>query len=313
MNRLQKETDPEEGITTTDYTTSILVDHSPKEVFSAIINVRGWWSEEIDGRTDKLDEIFEYHYQDVHYTKFKIIEFVPNKKVVWAVLDNYFNFIDDKTEWLGNEVIFEISKDENKTKLTFTQRGLVPQYECYEICNNAWNGYVNFSLKSLIETGKGQPNQKEFNDSLVKSKSNITVDNYFTVSFKVDKSVEDVFKAINKVGAWWDGIIEGTTDKLGAEFTFTYKDFHYSKQKIVQLIPGKKVVWLVIESKLNFIKVKNEWTGTSIVFEILEKGMGTEVRFSHIGLIPELECYNSCSGSWNSIIQKKLKRIIEIS
>ena len=64
------------------FTTSILVEQTPAEVFNAVNNVRGWWSEEIEGNTAKLAEIFNYHYQDVHRSKMKITEFVPNKKVV---------------------------------------------------------------------------------------------------------------------------------------------------------------------------------------------------------------------------------------
>ena len=299
MNQTHNEMYHIESTSTNDYTTCFIVDQSPEDVFKAITNVRKWWSEDIEGKTDKLGEIFEYHYQDVHFSRFKITELIPNEKIVWKVLDNYFNFTKDKNEWIGNEVIFEISKQENKTKLIFIQKGLVPQYECYEICNNAWNGYVNFSLKSLIETGVGQPNQKEFNNSLVESKSKTNFENYFTRSFKVKKDPEEVFKAITNVRAWWDGTIEGTTDKLGSDFTYSYEDIHYSKQKIVQLIPGKKVVWLVTESKLNFIKDSNEWTGTTIIFEILEKETLTEVIFSHIGLLPDVECYDTCSGKDN--------------
>ena len=78
---------------TSDFTTTILVDQTPKEAFDAINNVRRWWSEEVEGTTDKLNAEFDYHYKDVHICKMKIIEFVPEQKVVWLVLDNYFNFI----------------------------------------------------------------------------------------------------------------------------------------------------------------------------------------------------------------------------
>ena len=68
---------------TKDYTTSFTVDQSPEEVFDAINNVRGWWSEEIDGRTDQLGAEFKFHHKDAHRSAHKITEFVPGKKVVW--------------------------------------------------------------------------------------------------------------------------------------------------------------------------------------------------------------------------------------
>ena len=145
-------------MTTKDFTTTILVDNTPEEVFDAINNVRGWWSEEIDGSTDKLNSEFDYHYEDVHRCKIKIIELVPNKKVVWSVLDNYFKFTKDKSEWKGTKIIFDIAEKDNKTEMRFTHQGLVPAYECYEICRDAWTGYIQKSLRNLITAGKGQPN-----------------------------------------------------------------------------------------------------------------------------------------------------------
>ena len=91
----------------------------------------------------------------------QITEFVPGQKVVWLVLDNYFNFTEHKTEWKGTKVIFEISKIDYKTQLRFTHAGLVPEYECFNVCSNAWGSYINGCLRSLITTGKGKPNQKE--------------------------------------------------------------------------------------------------------------------------------------------------------
>ena len=148
-------------MTTTDFTTSFVVDQTQEEVFKAVTNVRGWWSEEIEGGTEKLNDEFTYHYQDVHISKMKLTEVIPNKKVVWLVLDNYFKFTKDKSEWKGNKIIFEIAEKENKTQLKFTQLGLVPAYECYDICQDAWSTYINNSLRSLITTGKGQPNGKD--------------------------------------------------------------------------------------------------------------------------------------------------------
>lgn len=144
-----------------DYTTTLLVNQTPKEAFDAINNVRGWWSEEIEGSTNKLNDEFSYHFKDVHRSQMKIVEFIPNKKVVWLVKNNYFNFTKDKSEWTGTKIIFEISKKDKKTQIRFTHLGLVPTYECYGACSNGWNQYINQSLYSLITTGKGQPNSTD--------------------------------------------------------------------------------------------------------------------------------------------------------
>jgi hypothetical protein len=56
----------EQTVKTKDYTTSFTVDRSRDEVFDFIANVRGGWSEGIDGSTDKLGAEFKYHYKDIH-------------------------------------------------------------------------------------------------------------------------------------------------------------------------------------------------------------------------------------------------------
>jgi hypothetical protein len=149
------------NITTSDFTTAFLVDQTPEAVFNAVSNVRGWWSESVEGNTAQVNEEFLYYYKDVHICKMKIVEYVPNKRIVWLVLDNHFNFTNDKTEWNGNKIVFEITAKDDKTALRFTQVGLVPAYECYDVCHDAWTSYIQGSLKDLISTGKGKPNAKE--------------------------------------------------------------------------------------------------------------------------------------------------------
>jgi hypothetical protein len=146
---------------TQSFTTSFTVDQSSKEVFDAINNVRGWWSGEIDGRTDALGAEFTYSYKDVHRSTQKITEFVPSKKVVWHVSEAQLNFVKDKDEWNGTEIVFEINRKKGKTEVRFTHVGLVPAFECYGGCSGAWGFYVDDSLRTLITTGKGQPNQKD--------------------------------------------------------------------------------------------------------------------------------------------------------
>ncbi len=148
-----------------DFTSTILVDQSPRAAFDAILNVRAWWSEDIEGSTDKLNSEFTYRYrengEDVHKCRMKLIEVVPDKKAVWLVTYNYFGFAKDKDdEWLGTKISFEISKRDKKTEIRFTHLGLIPKFECYDLCSSSWTQYIQESLLSLINTGNGQPNQK---------------------------------------------------------------------------------------------------------------------------------------------------------
>ncbi|NUR28191.1 MAG: SRPBCC domain-containing protein, partial [Catenulispora sp.] len=149
-----------------DYTTSFTVDQTADEVFNAVTNVRGWWSEEVDGPTEHAGDEFHYHYRDIHRCTMRLTDVQPGRKVVWRVLDNYFNFVTDEAEWKGTDVIFDITPAAGgRTTLTFTHHGLVPEYECYDVCSNAWAGYIGGSLRSLIETGEGRPNPRETGDA----------------------------------------------------------------------------------------------------------------------------------------------------
>ena len=141
-----------------NFSTTLKVSQTPEEVFDAITNVRGWWSEGIEGNTARLNDEFIFQVKDVHYSKQKLVEVIPGKKVVWLVMDSQMSFVKDKSEWTGTKVIFEISEKGNETQLVFTHEGLLPHVECYHACAPAWTQYVQHSLLSLITTGKGDPN-----------------------------------------------------------------------------------------------------------------------------------------------------------
>jgi hypothetical protein len=133
------------------------VDQTPEAVFDAINNVRGWWSGDIDGDTDHLGAEFTYRYKDVHCSTQRITDFIRGKRIVWRVMDSSLTFVKDTSEWNETEVVFEISETHGKTELRFTHRGLVPQFECYGSCSNAWGLLINGNLRKLIATGERQP------------------------------------------------------------------------------------------------------------------------------------------------------------
>ena len=131
-----------------------------------------------------------------------------------------------------------------------------------------------------------------------------------TFSFTVDQTPDEVFAAIKQVSSWWPGEIAGVTDRLGGEFTYRYKDMHRSTQKITEWVPGERVAWHVTESYLSFLKEKEEWTGTDVVFDISSKGGKTTLTFTHEGLTPKVECYGACSDGWGYIIKECLPAFI---
>ncbi|NYE75626.1 SRPBCC family protein [Microlunatus parietis] len=143
------------------YTEAFHVDRTPQVAFEAITNVRGWWSQGVQGVTDEVGAEFEYSFQDVHRSRIRVTELVPGRRVAWHVLDNYLNFVDDQSEWQDTKMIFDISATDAGTEVRFTHVGLVPEYDCYDVCSNAWGGYISGSLRNLIMTGQGQPNPKE--------------------------------------------------------------------------------------------------------------------------------------------------------
>lgn len=132
----------------------------------------------------------------------------------------------------------------------------------------------------------------------------------FTTVITVDATPEQAFNSINNVAGWWTENIEGSSQQLNDEFTVRFGDVHVSTQKLVGVVPGKKVVWLVTASRLNFAGNMQEWTGTTISFDISEKDQKTQVRFTHHGLVPGLECFKDCSGAWGPYIRKSLADLI---
>jgi hypothetical protein len=139
-----------------DFTTTIVVDQTPERVFSAISNPQAWWSGKITGNTDKLNDEFTYRYKDLHMSKQRIAEMIPNRKVAWHVTESQINYAEDKREWTGTKMIFEISELDNGTQIRFTHLGLVPEIECFESCSNSWSQLIRQGLFSLITTGKGE-------------------------------------------------------------------------------------------------------------------------------------------------------------
>ncbi|KOS06952.1 hypothetical protein AM493_13605 [Flavobacterium akiainvivens] len=124
------------------------------ELYTAINNVAGWWTENMEGNTQNVGDAFTVTFGETHM-KLKVEALVPNQKVIWRVTDSHKHFVTRHNEWNGTQIVFEITGG----TITFNHFGLEPQLECYEICEGGWNHYLA-SLKLLIETGTGNADKK---------------------------------------------------------------------------------------------------------------------------------------------------------
>ena len=110
----------------------------------------------MEGSTGKLNGVFTVRFGEVYITM-EVVEHTPCKKIVWQVIDCNKPWLKDTKEWNGTRISFEISKKDSKTQIVFTHLGLVEVLECFDVCSNAWSGYIQQSLFSLIAHGNGKP------------------------------------------------------------------------------------------------------------------------------------------------------------
>lgn len=139
-----------------NFHTIIKVNASAEETLKKVNKINKWWAKKVKGKSEKLNDKFTVDFGTT-WVDFQITELVPNKKVVWKVVDCNLEWIKNKKEWNGTDVVFEISEKKNSTQLDFTHIGLVPEAECYEECEAGWTEHVTVSLVKFINEGKGMP------------------------------------------------------------------------------------------------------------------------------------------------------------
>jgi len=133
----------------------------------------------------------------------------------------------------------------------------------------------------------------------------------YTATIEVEKSPQVVFDCLKEVPKWWSRDFKGNSTKLNDEFVISHPGRHYSKQKLTDVIPGKRLVWFVTDSELSWIENdKHEWTNTKMIFVITHHGGKTVVNFTHEGLVPEKECYAMCQQGWDMVIKDRLFHFI---
>ena len=140
-----------------DYTATLTADATPHEVFEHINNVAAWWTDDLEGSSQQLNDEFTVRFDDIHVSTQKVVALIPDQKVTWLVTDSKLTFVEQQHEWTNTTICFELSTLDNKTQLHFTHFGLVPSVQCYTGCTKGWDYYVKGSLFKLVTEGKGTP------------------------------------------------------------------------------------------------------------------------------------------------------------
>lgn len=132
----------------------------------------------------------------------------------------------------------------------------------------------------------------------------------FSLTLNVDASAQETAEKISHVNLWWAKNLKGRANQLGDQFSVHFGDT-YVNFKISELVPNKKIVWLVTDCNLHWIKDKKEWKNTEVIWSLTEKSGKTQINFVHKGLTAESECYDSCKPGWTHHLKDSLLKLIE--
>jgi len=147
------------AMTPRDYQSTISANVSPKDAYDKIARVSEWWNKATTGATRKVGDTFKVDFGQT-WVEFKIVEAIPDKKIVWRVTDCHLHWLKDKTEWTDTKVVWDIEAASDTTTVTMTHVGLTPAVECYEGCEKGWDFYVGKSLLQLFTEDRGLADQK---------------------------------------------------------------------------------------------------------------------------------------------------------
>ena len=128
----------------------------------------------------------------------------------------------------------------------------------------------------------------------------------FHTTITVEASAGEAIKKISNIPEWWGITFTGSSEKQNDKFTVKMTGDSFFNFTVAELIPSKKVVWLVTDCYMPWYSDKKEWTNTKLIFDLNENNGKTELKFTHEGLTPEVECYKDCEPGWTHWIKTSL-------
>lgn len=142
-----------------NYTKSFRLQVSPETVFQALTReIPQWWTEAFEGDAADVKNTFTVRFGDAAYKTMEVAELVPGSAVSWKVTDALINSpgLNEKKEWIGTSILWNIVTSGDTTLLTLTHQGLTPALECYTMCREGWQQFTE-SLVAHIRHQNGQP------------------------------------------------------------------------------------------------------------------------------------------------------------
>lgn len=123
----------------------------PAGVYRALTTVEGlagWWTED----TVTEDGVIKFRFPPGGFDM-RVLESVPDELVRWEV-------VDGPEEWVGTTVTFRLRQEGDFTIVLFAHEGWREEVEFMAHCTTKWATYL-MSMKSLVETGKGDPSPND--------------------------------------------------------------------------------------------------------------------------------------------------------
>jgi len=128
----------------------------------------------------------------------------------------------------------------------------------------------------------------------------------FNKSITAKIRANEAIKKISNVQEWWGVSFSGSSEKQNDKFVVKMSGDSFFDFTVTELIPGKRIVWLVTDCNMPWYSDKKEWANTKLIFDLDEHNDVTELNFTHEGLTPEVECYKDCASGWTHWIQTSL-------
>ena len=124
------------------------------DVYAALTTIdglAGWWTEDTTGE-DTVGGVIKFRFKDAPPPAgfdMLVRENEPGRCVVWEVVGGV-------EEWIGTTIHFELSTEDDYTVVLFSHRGWRQPVDFMYHCSTKWAAFL-LSLKSLVETGTGEP------------------------------------------------------------------------------------------------------------------------------------------------------------